>query len=85
MVRWALCFMVCTLAPSAQGAELTIDRLFDAPSLSGPTITALKIAPDSSRITFLRGKDSDKDRLDLWEYHLGSAATVVYRDNCGAK
>ena len=58
-------------APAApHAAELTIDRLFDAPALSGPTIVGLKISPDASRVTYLQGKAEDKDRLDLWEYDL---------------
>jgi dipeptidyl-peptidase-4 len=48
--------------------ELTIDRLFDAPALAGPTIAGLKISPDGSRITYLQGKPEDRDCLDLWEY-----------------
>ncbi|HSY96670.1 MAG TPA: hypothetical protein VK793_13700, partial [Steroidobacteraceae bacterium] len=50
--------------------ELTIDRLFDAPALAGPTIAGLKISPNGSRITYLQGKPEDKDCLDLWEYDI---------------
>lgn len=60
---------------SAQGAELTIDRLFDAPALAGPSIVGLKISPDGSRVTYLQGKLTDKDRLDLWEYDLHTGAS----------
>lgn len=49
---------------------LTIDRIFGGGSLDGPTPRALKISPDSSRVTFLRAKSDDQNRLDLWEYHL---------------
>src|SRR5277367_3181319 len=61
---------VCAVAAGANAAELTIDRLFDAPALAGPTIVGLKISPDGSRVTYLRGKPDDKDRLDLWEYNI---------------
>lgn len=30
----------------------------------------LQVAPDGSRITYLRGSEDDKDRLDLWEYRI---------------
>jgi dipeptidyl-peptidase-4 len=53
-------------APGA--AELSIDRLFDAPALAGPSITGLKISADGKRVTYLRGKADDNTRLDLWEY-----------------
>src|SRR5271169_5615976 len=62
--------VVCAVAAGANAAELTIDRLFDAPALAGPTIVGLKISPDASRVTYLQGKPDDKDRLDLWEYNL---------------
>ena len=60
-------------------AELTIDRLFDAPALAGPAMVGLKISPDGSRVTYLQGKPDDKDRLDLWEYNFreGRARMLV--------
>src|SRR3974390_3401723 len=69
----------CMVATGAKSAELTIDRLFDAPALAGPTIFGLKIAPDGSRVTYLKGKANDKDRLDLWEYNIrdGQARVLV--------
>jgi dipeptidyl-peptidase 4 len=60
--------VACAAATVSHAAELTIDRLFDAPALAGPAIVGLKISPDASRITFLQGKAESKDRLDLWEY-----------------
>ena len=71
--------VACAVVTSASAAELTIDRLFDAPALAGPTIVGLKISPDGSRVTYLQGKADDKDRLDLWEYdvHLKQARLLV--------
>jgi dipeptidyl-peptidase-4 len=71
--------VACAVATGANGAELTIDRLFDAPALAGPAIVGLKISPDGTRVTYLKGKANDKDRLDLWEYniHDGQARVLV--------
>src|SRR5882672_7824316 len=69
-LSWAPALMACAVAGASQAGELTIDRLFDAPALAGPTIVGLKISPDGSRVTYLQGKPEDKDRLDLWEYNL---------------
>jgi dipeptidyl-peptidase 4 len=68
-----------TSATSVNSAELTIDRLFDPPALTGPTIVGLKISPDGSRITFLKGRTDNKDHLDLWEYnpHDGQAHLLI--------
>ncbi len=61
--------------------ELTIDRLFDAPALAGPTIAGLKISPDGSRITYLQGKVQDKDCLDLWEYDIREGRANILVDS----
>jgi dipeptidyl-peptidase 4 len=73
--------VACAVATAAQAAELTIDRLFDAPALAGPTIVGLKIAPDGSRVTYLQGKAEDKDRLDLWEYNIHDARSRILVDS----
>jgi dipeptidyl-peptidase-4 len=71
--------VACAVASAPQAAELTIDRLFDAPALAGPTIVGLKVSPDGSRVTYLQGKPNQKDRLDLWEYNIphGQARLLV--------
>src|SRR5580704_8824274 len=73
--------VACAVATGASAAELTIDRLFDAPPLAGPTIVGLKISPDGSRVTYLQGKANDKDRLDLWEYNIRDAQARVLVDS----
>jgi dipeptidyl-peptidase-4 len=73
--------VACAVATGASGAELTIDRLFDAPALAGPTIIGLKISPDGSRVTYLKGKADDKDRLDLWEYNIHDKQARVLVDS----
>jgi dipeptidyl-peptidase 4 len=60
--------VIRSVGTSAHTAELSIERLFDAPALSGPTILGLQLSPDGSRVTYLKEKDGQKDRLDLWEY-----------------
>ena len=49
---------------------LEIERLYSAPDLDGPSPSGVKISPDSSRVTFLRGKQTDPLQMDLWEYNL---------------
>jgi dipeptidyl-peptidase-4 len=77
----ALAVCAAATATGSPAAELTIDRLFDAPSLSGPSIIGLQISPDATRVTYLRGKPDDKDRLDLWEYNLGDRTERVLVDS----
>ncbi len=73
--------VACAAASAPHAAELTIDRLFDAPALSGPSIMGLKISPDASRVTYLKGKPDDKDRLDLWEYNIQDGRARILVDS----
>src|SRR5690348_698086 len=66
---------------SAHAEQLTIERIFSDPSLSGPAPRNLQIAPDGSSVTFLRGKSEDQNQLDLWEYNLKDRATRLLVDS----
>jgi dipeptidyl-peptidase-4 len=68
-------------ATAASAEQLTIDRIFDGGSLNGPTPIELQIAPDGSRVTFLRAKSDDQDTFDLWEYNVKAGATRLLVDS----
>ena len=77
-----LLLLFCPGSATRTGAEeLTLERLFDSPALEGETIKGLKVAPDGSRVTFLRGKATDYERLDLWEYHIKDGKTRLLFDS----
>jgi len=67
--------LLCLITAPAMADKLTINRLFDDPALNGPTPIRVQIAPDGSRVTFLRGSAEDQYRLDLWEYNLKDHST----------
>lgn len=79
----ALMMIATTAAAAAQPAQskLTLEAITGPLPLSGPTLTKPQIAPDGSRVTFLRGKDSDRNQLDLWEYDVASAQTRLLVDS----
>ncbi|MBS3824408.1 MAG: S9 family peptidase [Wenzhouxiangellaceae bacterium] len=67
----ALLFFTPLLAQDAtERDELTLERIFDSPALSGPSLRQAKLSPAGDRVTFLRGAKDDSSRLDLWEYNL---------------
>jgi dipeptidyl-peptidase-4 len=61
----ALC--VVHSAP-ARAEKLVLERLFAAPDLSGPTLRGVKISPDGRLVAYLRAREDDKDRFDLWAF-----------------
>jgi dipeptidyl-peptidase-4 len=50
----------------AQAEQLTLERIFASPSISGPTPRLLKLSPDGRLATLLRNRADDRDRYDLW-------------------
>ncbi|HET9484089.1 MAG TPA: alpha/beta fold hydrolase [Xanthomonadales bacterium] len=75
----AAAIMLATMSVMAE--DLTIARLFADPPLSGPAPRALKISPDGERVTFLRGKATNAEQLDLWAYEVDSKRTRLLVDS----
>ncbi len=75
----ALALMLAT--PAVHAEKLTLEAITGSAPLSGPTLMKPKVAPDGSRVTFLRGKDSDRNQLDLWEYDIASGQTRLLVDS----
>lgn len=75
MKKLLLSGLLLTTLLSAQADELTAERIYSSPSVSGESIRGLKVSPDGERVTFLRGKATDYERLDLWEYNVKDKAT----------
>ncbi len=56
-------------------SRLTVERLFDSPSLNGTLPTLVRFAPDGSRVTYLANSPDDRNRLDLYSWNV----TTAYR------
>ncbi|MBS0421943.1 MAG: S9 family peptidase [Proteobacteria bacterium] len=54
----------------AHAEKLTIERLFAAPDLSGPSLRSPQISPDGRFVAYLKGSERNKDRMDLWAYDI---------------
>ncbi|MBT1064730.1 S9 family peptidase [Bowmanella sp. Y26] len=74
-----LAFASTSLSLSAD--SLSIERIFSSPSLDGDAPIKLRVSPDGSRVTFLKGKETDYERYDLWEYHIESGKTRMLFDS----
>src|SRR5450432_3873837 len=81
LVRATALAVLLLAAPLAQAEQLTIDRIYDGGSLSGPTPSKLKISPDGARVTFLRAKADDQTTFDLWEYNIKAQALRLLVDS----
>ena len=46
--------------------QLTLERLFASPSLSGQAPRGVKLSPDGGLLTMLRNRADDRERYDLW-------------------
>ncbi len=65
----------------AHAEKLTLEAITGPLPLSGPTLMKPKVAPDGSQVSFLRGKQADRNQLDLWSYDIASGQTRLLVDS----
>lgn len=68
-------------AGSAAADPLTVERLFAAPDLSGPSLREPKFSPDGRYVTYLQGKSDAKDQLDLWAFDTKTGSSKLLVDS----
>ena len=56
----------------AAGNDLSLNRIFADPALTGPTPRGVKVSPDGRRVGLLRGRATDQHQLDLWTYDVNT-------------
>jgi dipeptidyl-peptidase-4 len=76
-----LLFAAMSLAPAVHAQKLTLEAITGGAPLSGPTLMKPAISPDGARITFLKGKDSDRFQLDLWQYDIAAGEQRLLVDS----
>ena len=62
-------------------SSLPLERLYQSPSLSGPTPRALSFSPDGTMVTFLKPRADDGARLDLWAFDVASGEASLLVDS----
>lgn len=60
---------------------LSLERLFQSPSLNGPSPRALAFSPDGSLVTFLKPRESDSARYDLWAFDVATGEAFMLVDS----
>ena len=73
--------IVLLLCSSLHAEPLTVERMFDAPDLSGPRLREPKASPDGRYIAYLQGKATNKDQLDLWAFDTSTGETRLLVDS----
>ena len=68
-------------ADEQSATKLTVERIYADPSLTGPAPRSVKLSPDGKRVTFLKGKEDEQERLDLWEYNLADKQSRMLVDS----
>ncbi|MEL6956735.1 MAG: DPP IV N-terminal domain-containing protein, partial [Pseudomonadota bacterium] len=61
--------------------ELTIERLYASPGLSGPSPRSVKYSPDGKRVTFLKAREDDAARFDLWQFDVATGEPSMLVDS----
>ena len=70
-----------TQSSMSESPRLTIERLFQSPSLSGPSAQGVKFSPDGRRVTFLKSRENDGARYDLWQFDVATGEQSMLVDS----
>lgn len=81
LLRFLAYSIIASSSALVAAEPLTIERIFSSPSIYGTTVRNVQMAPDGSRVTFLAGKESDAQQLDLWEFDLSSGEQRLLFDS----
>jgi dipeptidyl-peptidase-4 len=66
---------------AAQAKDLTVERLFDAPDLQGPSLRQTRFSPDGKLVSYLRGRDDAPTVYDLWAYDIAAKSHRLLVDS----
>jgi dipeptidyl-peptidase-4 len=75
------CVLLMLLCLPAGAGELSLERIFADPALTGPTPHGVKVSPDGQRVGLLRGRATDQHQLDLWTYEVKSGRLEMRVDS----
>ena len=64
-----------------ESPRLTIERLYASPSLSGPSPRSVAFSPDGARVTFLKARENDASRYDLWQFDVATGEQSLLVDS----
>jgi dipeptidyl-peptidase-4 len=67
--------------PGVPQKQLTIERIFASPPISGPTPRQLKLSPDGRHASSLLPRATDRDRYDLWAIDTSTGAKRMLVDS----
>ena len=67
--------------PGVPQKQLTIERIFASPPISGPTPRKLKLSPDGRYASMLLPRATDRERYDLWAMDTSNGAKRLLVDS----
>lgn len=79
--RSLLCAALLSLSTMLSAEQLTLARLYAEPALGGKPPMAMRLSPDGSKVTFLRGKAENSFVLDLWAFDVKTKKTALLVDS----
>lgn len=76
-----LCAFAVVLCSTVHAEKLTLERIYDDPSLSGTAPKKLKLSPDGQRATYIQAREDDYNRFDLWQYNVETGKRSMLVDS----
>ena len=80
-MRYTSALFFALIVSNAHAEPLTVTRIFEGADLSGPRLREPKFSPDGRYVTYLQGKEANKDQLDLWAFDTRTGAAKLLVDS----
>lgn len=80
-LRTAYLVAALAIAAPATAKDLTLDRVFQSPSLDGPAPRLPRLSPDGRILALLRNRPDERDRFDLWAIDTTTGAERMLVDS----
>jgi dipeptidyl-peptidase-4 len=81
MRSFVIGFTASLVLGPASAKDLTVERLFDAPDLQGPSLRQTRFSPDGRLVSYLRARDDAPTVFDLWAYDIAAKAHRLLVDS----
>lgn len=68
-------------SPMTSATDLPLERLYAAPSLTGPRPEGVKYSPDGKRVTYIKARSDEAGRYDLWQFDVATGTESLLVDS----
>ena len=76
-----LALVTLCISSFVSAENISLERIYSDPSISGKSPKKLKLSPDGKRATYIQAREDDYNRYDLWQYEVATGKRSMLIDS----